>query len=417
MSAVRQTGLLLAVFLLIAVFGLGGTYWLVRHEMMRAVDDRLEMRMEAAISAIEAGEGLPIPDPGQSAAFVESERPDGFDTRDVGRENNETRFLLRSTEVGQILLGEDVERQEELRDILAAGMQLSLLATLFSTVIAGLLLARRGQSRLNRLNAGLVRVASGSFDQPIALEGTDDLALLANRIDLTTERLGRAMTQLRVQSSNIAHDLRTPLARLRGSLESSLMEAIEHGRCVEPGVLETALEQIDRITGTFEALLRLSRIESGAGRDAFRPVDLRDIIEDVSAAFGPVVEDAGQALEITVTAPETVHGDRDTLVQLVANLIQNALRYGADGQTISLRVHGRRLVLSDQGPGIPFEDRDKVLLPLYQSETTRQNSGFGLGLSLVNAIAGLHDATLVLADGPHGRGLEVTVEFPRLTKL
>ncbi|MEL6644849.1 MAG: HAMP domain-containing sensor histidine kinase [Pseudomonadota bacterium] len=403
--------------MLISVLGLGGTYWLVRHEMLRAVDERLVMRMEAAVSAIEAGEGLPDPAPGQSAALVETERPDGFDTRDVGRENHETRFLLRSMEGGQILLGEDVERQEELRDILAAGMQLSLLATLFSTVVAGLWLAHRGQSRLDRLNAGLVRVASGSFDQPIALEGTDDLALLANRIDLTTERLGHAMTQLRVQSSNIAHDLRTPLARLRGGLESSLTEVVEHGRRVDPDVLDKALEEIDRITGTFEALLRLSRIESGAGRDAFRPVDLRDIVEDVSAAFGPVVEDAGQSLEMKMTAPETVDGDRDMLIQLVANLIQNALRYGADEQIISLQVHGRRMVLSDQGPGIPFEDRDKVLLPLYQSETTRQNAGFGLGLSLVNAIAGLHDATLVLSDGPHGKGLEVTVEFPKLTKL
>ena len=97
--------------------------------------------------------------------------------------------------------------------------------------------------------------------------------------------------------------------------------------------------------------------------------------------------------------------------QLVANLVQNALRYGAARQTISIQLHGNRLVFSDEGPGIPFEEREKVLVPLYQGEETRQNDGFGLGLSLVNAIAELHSAQLLLSDGPNGRGLSVCVVF------
>ncbi|MEM9440391.1 MAG: ATP-binding protein, partial [Pseudomonadota bacterium] len=112
-----------------------------------------------------------------------------------------------------------------------------------------------------------------------------------------------------------------------------------------------------------------------------------------------------------------IRGDYDMLVQLLANLIQNALRHGANEQTITLRVHGLQVCVSDQGPGVPFEEREKVLQTLYQGEATRQGEGFGLGLSLVRAIAELHGADLRLTDGPKGRGLSVCLQFPTLTKV
>ena len=137
----------------------------------------------------------------------------------------------------------------------------------------------------------------------------------------------------------------------------------------------------------------------------------------VGETFGPVIEDAGQNLNIDITEPAQIKGDRDLLVQLMANLIQNALRYGQDGQTITVRLHGSVLSVTDQGPGIPFAEREKVFQPLYQLETTRQSEGFGLGLSLVRAISELHDADLSLSDGDSGRGLRVTVRFPKFTNL
>lgn len=411
LSTVRQTALLLILFSIISALSWGGTFLLVWFEMQRNVDARLTLRMEAAASALAQGLTMPAPGPGETATIVQSTRPDGFDTRNIGPENNETRFLLQTTPQGQILLSEDVERQEELRDILAGGMQLSLLATLVFTILVGLIMARRWQRRLNAVNSGLASVARGVLDDPILVDGDDDLALLAQRINTTTERLSYAMTQMRVQSSNIAHDLRTPLARLRGHLETHLMDAIATEETVALDILGEALEHIDRITATFEALLRLSRIESGAGREAFQPVDLQGLIEDTAATYAPVIEDQGQTLDVSIVDPATVSGDRNLLTQLVANLVQNALRYGAARQTISIQLHGNRLVFSDEGPGIPFEEREKVLVPLYQGEETRQNDGFGLGLSLVNAIAELHSAQLLLSDGPNGRGLSVCVVF------
>ena len=133
--------------------------------------------------------------------------------------------------------------------------------------------------------------------------------------------------------------------------------------------------------------------------------------------FGPVVEDAGQTLRVKTASPDQIHGDCDLIVQLVANLIQNALRYGPTGQEITLAVQGAQLSVTDQGPGIPFADHERVFQPLHQLEDTRQDSGFGLGLSMVRAISDLHEAQLSLSDGPNGRGLTVTARFAKLAKL
>lgn len=412
LSALRQTLALLGLFAGISILAWGGTFWLVQREMTAAVDARLTTRMQAALIALDAGQSLPPAIDGQSAKLTSGAR-DGFRTIDPDSHNlPQYRYLSRTTPYGQITLGENTERQEELRDLMAGGMLVMLTITLLGTLLAGLWMARRGQARLDVINAGLAEVAKGRLDRPILLHGpSDDLSLLADRINATTTRLDQVMEQMRVQSSNIAHDLRTPLARLRAQLETKLFALTEQQRAVTADDLGAALEQIDQITGTFNALLRLSRIESGAGRAGFAPVDLGRLAQQTVETFGPVAEDAGHLLKLDMSTPATVNGDRDLLVQLLANLIQNALRYGAEGQTITLRVHGPRISISDQGPGIPFAEREKVLVPLYQGETTRQNAGFGLGLAMVHAICELHDAGLSLSDAPGG-GLCVTVQFP-----
>ncbi len=419
LSAVRQTLWLLALFSLITLIAWGGTYWLVQREMFRAVDERLTIRMQHAVTALAQIGSLPDPAEGQTAELTDGNRKDGFRTIDSQEPRSvEFRYLVRTVPQGQIRLGENTERQEELRDILAAGMQLTIVCTLIATALAGFWLARRGQARLGEINSGLAKIAQGHLSTRINLGSpTDDLSLLANRIDATAERLEGAMNQMRVQSSNIAHDLRTPLARLRAQLETSLVTLVQDQRAVTEGDLGEALEQIDQITATFEALLRLARIESGAGREAFAQVDLADLIGRLEETFGPVVEAGGRSLQVEAVDPATVNGDADMLFQLVANLIQNALKHGIGGNSITLRIQGTTVSVIDEGPGIPFEDRERVLQPLFQRETTRQGDGFGLGLSLVRAIADLHEATLSLSDGPKAQGLTVSLRFPKLTKL
>jgi signal transduction histidine kinase len=410
LSAIRQALVLLSLFSVISILAGGGTYWLVQREMLQAVDARLHARMDLAVAALAAGQPLPEPDDGESARLITSPSRLGFWTDP--EQGEETRYLQRQTPQGVILLGENTERQEELREILAAGMQLSLLASLLAAGLAAVWMALKTQKRLNIITDGLADVARGQLDKRIELPGYDDLSLLAGRINSTTDRLEQAMTDMRVQSSNIAHDLRTPLARLRAEIETSLIRLTEQDHAVTEENLADALDQIDQITRTFEALLRLSRIESGAGRADFNTVPLGELLDRVLETFTPVVEDAGQRLVLEQVAPKPVHGDPDLLMQLVANLIQNALRYGAPGQTITLRCHQTVLSVSDEGPGIPFAERERVLQPLYQLQADRQGEGMGLGLSLVQAIAELHDADLSLADGPNGQGLTATLRFP-----
>ncbi|MEM6384172.1 MAG: HAMP domain-containing sensor histidine kinase [Pseudomonadota bacterium] len=419
LSAVRHTLWLLCLFSLITLVAWGGTYWLVQREMLRAVDERLIMRMQVAQQALARGEALPDPGVGQTAEMTNGSFAEGFKTIDSAAPRSiEFRYLVRMSPQGQIRLGENTERQEELRDILAGGMQLTFFATLIASAFAGLWLARRSQARLGAINLGLARIAQGQLNTRINLSGPkDDLSLLAKRIDMTAERLEDAMTQMRVQSSNIAHDLRTPLARLRAKLETSLVRLAEERRAVSEDELGQALEQIDQITATFEALLRLARIESGAGREAFAEVNLMDLIRRLEETFRPVVEANGRVLQVEAADAAAISGDDDMLVQLFANLLQNALRHGVGGKTVRIRVFGTHISVSDDGPGIPFAEREKVLQPLYQRETTRQGEGFGLGLSLVRAVADLHGATLSLADGPNGQGLTVSLRFPELTKL
>lgn len=301
---------------------------------------------------------------------------------------------------------------------LLGGLFVSLAGMLFLGIVTSIWFALRAQKRVAVISQGLEKVASGHLDTQICLPGRhDDLSLLADRINATTRRLSQSMEQLRVQSSNIAHDLRTPLARLRASLESSLDALIQGGHPVTADTLDTALEQIDRLVDTFNALLRLSQVETGAGQSAFERVDLGALITHVADVYAPVVQDQGHHLAIQMLDPSVINGDWDLMVQLLANLIQNALRHGANGQTITLQARGCVICVIDQGPGIPPDERDKVLRPLYRLERTRRNDGFGLGLSMVAAICALHDATLQLSESDAGQGLTVTMHFPKFTKL
>ncbi|MEO0327281.1 MAG: HAMP domain-containing sensor histidine kinase [Pseudomonadota bacterium] len=417
LSSIRQALWLLSLFAIISIIAWGTTFWLIYNDMTDAVDQRLAARMEISVTTLDAGNPLPKPEAGQSAEIREVDWPDGFQHIDTEEEEPDFRYLVKTTNHGRIVLGEDIEQEEILRNIVAGGMQVTLLFTLLATIIAVLWLAQRGQRRLGVINSGLAKVGQGHLDTIIKLEGNDDLSLLAEQINVTTKLLDNAMTQMRVQSSNIAHDLKTPLARLRAQLETRLSSLTKTGQAVRAEDLQDALEQIDDINSIFDALLRLSYIENGMGKAAFKTLTLSEVAHQIMEIYEPVVADDGHRIVLEILNTEQILGDYNLLIQLVANLIQNALRYGPVGQTIMLRIDGATLSVTDQGGGIPAQERQSVLQPLYQVENVRQGSGHGLGLAMVNAICDLHNASLLLDDGPDGRGLKVEVQFPNYTIL
>lgn len=429
-TAIQQTLLLLGVFTLVTTVAWVATYWMVVRDSNRLVELRLEALVDTTLTALENGDDLPPVGYGQYLAQLpvggiqQGELPIEFNPVDkrIGfyrlesEERNEQAdyvVLIHDAPGMRIVASENVERLEETTDILLSGLPIALLATVLATLVAGLWIARKNQTRLNKISAGLARVSQGELDSRINLSApNDDLNFVASHIDTTTTRLESAMLQMRNQTANIAHDLRTPLARLRAVIEERHIALSEQNEPVSEAALKIALDQIDRIVDTFNALLRIARIESGEQKSSFTSLDLGQLANDAADTFRAVIEDRGQALQVTLSEPANITCDPDMIMQLIGNLIQNAMRYGAEGQTLSLAVDDSQLSLTDQGPGIPAAERENVLQPLYQLEKQRQGEGFGLGLSLVNAICKLHDAQLALADGPAGVGLSVVVEFP-----
>ena len=283
-----------------------------------------------------------------------------------------------------------------------------------SAVLGGLLVGFSAQRRVTAMGEALNSVAQGALATRIPLTHRgDDLDHVATLINATLDRLQRLILDVKQVTTDIAHDLKTPIGRIRQKLETlqSAPNSLETYRAT----VEDTLTDIDNVIETFEALLRIAEIEAGARKANFVALDLQGIVANVCDALEPVAEDAGHRFEKSL--PEfdglKIQGDRQLLNQLFVNLIENAIRHCPHGSIISVALQARAGTLSvtvaDNGPGIPTAERANVLKRLYRLEKSRTTPGSGLGLSLATAIADLHGATIILAD--NHPGLAITVEF------
>jgi signal transduction histidine kinase len=276
------------------------------------------------------------------------------------------------------------------------------------TLIFGIVFGLRAQRRLDRIGRGFELLADGDLTVRLAPKVVkDDLDLLAVRIDGATERLQSSLHQMSEFSANIAHDLRTPLTRLRVHLDQA-SEAKD-----QEAHLENSIAQTNEIISIFDAIQRIARLRTGERRAKFQPLDLGEIAQQAHDVYEAVAEDEERTLTFMADNPIMVTGDRSLLTQLLANLIENAIRHTEAGATVAVNVTGSTLTVADDGPGIPKKDRSKVLEPLYRLDSSRNSPGAGLGLSMVKAIADLHGATLILSDTRQGesRGLSVHLDF------
>ncbi len=243
----------------------------------------------------------------------------------------------------------------------------------------------------------------------------DDLDHVAAQINATLAHLQKLIENVNQASSDIAHDLKKPIGRLRRRLEVALGTA-DNADAFRTQV-EQSLAELDSIVETFEALLRITQIEAGARRARFTSVELGTVLADIADIYEPVAEEAGDRLVSTVAIAERaqVTGDRELLTQLFANLIENAIRHSPAGTRIDVGLTYRDehyvAVVADNGPGVPVDERENVFRRLYRPEGERSTPGSGLGLSLVAAVAELHGAAVELND--NAPGLRVEVSFPR----
>ena len=311
-----------------------------------------------------------------------------------------------------VFSGSDMNRLQAVETEILKVMLGLFAAAMLLAVAGGAWVSRSFLRRTDAMAKACHDIMHGDLSLRIPVRGTgDELDRLADAINQMLSRIAALMENLSQVSNDIAHDLRTPVTHLRHRLERARSD------CASPEdyreALTTAIAKADEILGLFTALLRIAQVEGGARRAAFAPVELGALLEHMRELFEPVADDAGHVLKLQASGPAVIRGDRQLLVQLFSNLIENAIVHTPAGTRIILSLAqgpaGVAVRVSDNGPGVPAEEHARLFRRLYRREASRTQPGYGLGLSLALAIAELHGASIAILAGP---GMTVEVSFP-----
>jgi len=309
-------------------------------------------------------------------------------------------LLVEPLEDGYVLaIGGEMTVMQDMQDVMLHGLLMSFVFSLVLGIIGGLIVSRRFLKRVDRLSRTAEMIGAGDLSQRIVLNGTgDDFDQLATTINRMLDRIEQLLGEIQHVTTNIAHDLRTPLTKLRNRLEM-----LQEGN---PEIGD-AIALLDESLNTFSALLRIAEVESGARREGFTQVDLSLLLTQLADTYSAVAEQESATLRTNISAAIYVNGDKHLLTQMFSNLIENALKYG--GKEITVGLQQNKIWVGDNGAGIPESERGLILKPFYRSDKSRSTRGNGLGLSLVAAIAALHSMKLSLND--HKPGLRVELDF------
>jgi signal transduction histidine kinase len=320
-----------------------------------------------------------------------------------GRETEKARLVTERLPDGDVLaIGRNVDDIGEIADIVRQVLTLGLLPAFALAIIIGFVLSFRANNRLSEVNRRIQYIVAGDLRERLPTRGSDDpfdqLAASVNRMLGEIEALIHDIVGI---SDNIAHDLRTPLTRVRIRLERGR----EHAATAEElrAVADQAIAGLDQSLAVITALLRIAEIEHSRRLAGFSDVRLAPLVREVGDLYDPIAEDKGVTLEVEAADEMTVHGDRDLLFEAVANLVDNAVKFTPDGGRVKLALFHRSgesiIRVSDTGPGIPEIEREAVTKRFYRSDKSRRTEGLGLGLSLVAAIVKLHGFQFAIAAG------------------
>ncbi len=322
-------------------------------------------------------------------------------------------FLYPLPDGYTLLVGRDVESRAALRTLLAQTLAWALLLIGVLSLTGAAVVQHLFNRMLTHVSATAAAISAGDLSRRVRLSGNgDEFDQLAATINDMLDRIGRLMDGVREVSNAIAHDLRTPITRARARLEDAVAHAQTAGDM--RGAIERAVADLDGITAVFQALLRISEIEAGARRSAFVPMDACPLLADLTELYAAVAEENGLRLALNAERHLPVRGDRELIQQAVANLLDNAIKFSPPGGSIRLggemTADALRISVADGGPGIPAKDVARATERFYRGETARHTPGFGLGLTLVRAVAQLHGGTLTLENA--NPGLRAVLNLP-----
>jgi signal transduction histidine kinase len=323
----------------------------------------------------------------------------------------------------RLLVGRDLDEREHMFRIVTVAGRWSVALVVVLGVLGGIFVSRRVLNRVEAMTATAQTIMAGDLSGRLSITGSgDEFDRLALNLNGMLERIDSLMRGLKEVTDNVAHDLKTPLTRLRNRCEAALRTA--KGDADYRRVLEETIEESVGLIRTFDALLMIARAESGEVRDGMAEFDIADVARDVGELYEPLAEDKGLSLQIQASEHATVKGNRELVSQALANLVDNAIKYAAP---IARPANGERagiivktstdkdqimLSVSDHGPGIPAGDRSRVVERFVRLEQSRSEPGSGLGLSLVSAVAHLHGGELRLED--NAPGLTARIALPRV---
>jgi len=339
-------------------------------------------------------------------SVTRSAAPDDGDRRHAARAR-----LFQLTEGAVLLVGRNIQARKDIEQILEQALIWGLMATLALGIAGGLLAGHRMLRRVDRTGSVAREIVAGDLTGRLPLSGSgDELDRLSETFNTMLDRIERLMTGLREVSDNIAHDLRTPLARIRAEAENAVRDAATMTEA--KAALASIIDETDRLLKTFAALLSIAHLDAGSLRDRLPDIDLSALLNDLADLYDPVATEAAIAFDSEIESDVAIAADRDLLAQAVVNLIENALRHGGDTIRLSLRRDGEHvaITIADHGPGVPEDKRTAVLERFARLDRQRASPGAGLGLSLVRAIAEAHGGSINLSDNQPG--LRATITLP-----
>ena len=339
-------------------------------------------------------------------------------SRDVVRDGKATRARLlirRRLDGGILVIGRDLSEQEAIRALVWRALATGALLSLLLTILGALLFRQWIERRIGEIRRTAQEIGAGDLSRRIAVTGNDEFGLLNGDINHMLDRIEQLMDGIRHVSNAIAHDLRTPLSRIRSKLDDALSLSEPITLELLSGVAHGAIEEIDDLIRLFERLLYIAEAESGMRARLFEPLDVNRIALDMADMYDASAEERQVRLETRIEPGLVVLGDRHLLASAVASLIDNAIKYAGAGAKVAVRTscsaQSVSIAVCDDGPGIPVEERSRVTQRFYRLDKSRSLPGNGLGLSIVCATARLHGGALTFADA--APGLIACITLPR----